>query len=36
MAQQWVARVAGTRALRVTPEGRRGFLEQFALNLADK
>jgi DNA-binding transcriptional ArsR family regulator len=36
MAQQWVARVAGTRALRVTPEGRRGFLEQFALNLPDK
>ncbi len=32
-AQRWVARVPGTRALRVTPEGRRGFLEQFALNL---
>lgn len=32
-AQRWVAHVPGTRALRVTPEGRRGFLEQFALNL---
>ena len=35
MARQWVAPVTGTRALRVTPEGRRGFLEQFALNLPD-
>jgi hypothetical protein len=33
LAERWVARVAGTRALRVTDEGRRGFLEQFALNL---
>jgi DNA-binding transcriptional ArsR family regulator len=33
MAQRWVARVPGTRALRVTDDGRRGFLEQFALNL---
>jgi DNA-binding transcriptional ArsR family regulator len=34
LAERWVARVAGTRALRVTAEGRRGFLQQFALNLA--
>jgi DNA-binding transcriptional ArsR family regulator len=34
MAQRWVARVPGTRALRVTDQGRQGFLEQFALNLA--
>jgi DNA-binding transcriptional ArsR family regulator len=34
LAQRWVAHVPGTRALRVTDEGRRGFLEQFALNLA--
>ena len=34
LAQRWVAHVPGTRALRVTVEGRRGFLEQFALNLA--
>ncbi|HTU98117.1 MAG TPA: helix-turn-helix domain-containing protein [Solirubrobacteraceae bacterium] len=33
MDQQWVAHVPGTRGLRVTPEGRRGFLEQFSLNL---
>jgi DNA-binding transcriptional ArsR family regulator len=33
-AQRWVALVPGTRALRVTDDGRRGFLEQFALNLA--
>jgi hypothetical protein len=34
LAERWVARVPGTRALRVTTEGRRGFLEQFALNMA--
>ncbi|HEY6522954.1 MAG TPA: helix-turn-helix domain-containing protein [Solirubrobacteraceae bacterium] len=34
LAERWVAHVPGTRALRVTVEGRRGFLEQFALNLA--
>ena len=34
LAAQWVTYVPGTRALRVTDEGRRGFLEQFALNLA--
>jgi hypothetical protein len=34
MAQGWVARVPGTRALRVTDEGRRGFVEQFALNVS--
>jgi DNA-binding transcriptional ArsR family regulator len=34
LAECWVTRVSGTRALRVTAEGRRGFLEQFALNLA--
>jgi hypothetical protein len=34
LAQHWVDRVPGTRALRVTDEGRRGFLEQFALNLS--
>jgi DNA-binding transcriptional ArsR family regulator len=34
LAEQWVTRVPGTRALRVTDVGRRGFLEQFALNLA--
>jgi DNA-binding transcriptional ArsR family regulator len=34
LAERWVAHVPGTRALRVTAEGRRGFLEQFALNLA--
>jgi DNA-binding transcriptional ArsR family regulator len=33
LEQRWVAHVPGTRALRVTDEGRRGFLEQFALNL---
>ncbi len=33
-AQSWVARVPGTRALRVTDQGRRGFLEQLSLNLA--
>jgi DNA-binding transcriptional ArsR family regulator len=34
LARRWVERVPGTRGLRVTDEGRRGFLEQFALNLA--
>ncbi len=34
LAQRWVTYVPGTRALRVTDDGRRGFLEQFALNLA--
>jgi DNA-binding transcriptional ArsR family regulator len=34
LAQQWVTHVPGTRALRVTDEGRSGFLEQFALNVA--
>jgi DNA-binding transcriptional ArsR family regulator len=34
LEQRWVAHVPGTRALRVTDEGRRGFLEQFALNLS--
>jgi DNA-binding transcriptional ArsR family regulator len=34
LAAQWVTYVPGTRAVRVTDEGRRGFLEQFALNLA--
>jgi DNA-binding transcriptional ArsR family regulator len=34
LARSWVERVPGTRALRVTDAGRRGFLEQFALNLA--
>jgi hypothetical protein len=33
-AQNWVARVPGTRALHVTDEGRQGFLEQFTLNLS--
>jgi DNA-binding transcriptional ArsR family regulator len=34
MEQTWVQRVPGTRALRVTDLGRRGFLEDFGLNLA--
>lgn len=34
LAERWVAYVPGTRALRVTDEGRRRFLEQFALNVA--
>jgi len=34
LAQRWLTHVPGTRALRVTDAGRRGFLEQFALNLA--
>ena len=34
LAQRWVTFVPGTRALRVTDDGRRGFLEQFALNVA--
>lgn len=33
LAARWVTTVRGTRALRVTDEGRRGFLEHFALNL---
>jgi DNA-binding transcriptional ArsR family regulator len=33
LARRWVAFVPGTRALRVTDDGRRGFREQFALNL---
>lgn len=31
---RWVTYVPGTRALRVTDDGRRGFLQEFALNLA--
>ncbi len=34
LARRWVTFVPGTRALRVTDDGRRGFLEQFALNVA--
>jgi hypothetical protein len=34
LAERWVAHIPGTRALRVTDEGRRGFREQFALNVA--
>ena len=34
LAAQWVTAVPGTRALRVTDAGRRGFLDEFALNLA--
>jgi DNA-binding transcriptional ArsR family regulator len=34
LAQRWVRHIPGTRALRVTDDGRQGFLEQFALNLA--
>lgn len=34
LAQRWVTYVPDTRALRVTDDGRRGFLEQFGLNLA--
>jgi DNA-binding transcriptional ArsR family regulator len=33
LAQQWVSRIPGTRALRVTDRGRRGFLQEFGLNL---
>jgi len=32
---QWFTRVPSTRALRVTEVGRRGLLQEFALNLAD-
>ncbi len=32
-ALRWVTPIPGTRALRVTDEGRQGFLQQFALNL---
>lgn len=34
VAQKWFERLPGTRALRVTDLGRRGLLEEFALNLA--
>ena len=34
LAARWVSYVPGTRALRVTDDGRRGFLQEFALNLA--
>jgi hypothetical protein len=34
LTARWVSHVPGTRALRVTDDGRRGFLEEFALNLA--
>jgi DNA-binding transcriptional ArsR family regulator len=34
LAQRWVRRVPGTRALRVTELGRRGFLEEFGLNVS--
>ncbi len=33
LAHEWVSRVRGTRTLRVTEHGRRGFLEEFGLNL---
>ncbi len=34
LVARWVTAVPGTRALRVTDAGRRGFLDEFALNLA--